>query len=302
MKLEVADEGAIYPVTIDPTFTQQQKLEPSDPAAGDRFANEVAISGDTVVIGNKFDDGAAGGDQGSVYVFVRSGGVWTQQQKLLASDPAAGAVFGHWVAIDGETLVVGTPGDFFSGSLGSAYVFVRSGGVWSQQQKLQASDAAANDQFGLRVAISGETVAVSSEGAAYVFVRSGGVWSQQQKLLASDPEAGDRFGEALAISAETVVVGARMHDGAAGGNQGSAYVFVRSSGVWTQQQKLEASDAAANDQFGGAAAIDGETLVVGAQFDDGAAGIDPGSAYVFVRSGWSLDPAAKARGLGPGGN
>ena len=308
VRIEVADEEAIYPVTIDPTITQQQKLEASDAGAFDRFGSSVAISGETVVVGAFTDAGAAGADQGSAYVFVRSGGVWSQQQKLEASDAAAGDLFGSSVAISGETVVVGAMRDAGAAGSGqgSAYVFVRSGGVWSQQQKLEASDAAAFDLFGSSVAISGETVVISSpldagaagffQGSAYVFVRSGGVWSQQQKLEASDAAAGDQFGFSVAISGETVVVGAFADTGAAGAVQGSAYVFVRSGGVWSQQQKLEASDAAANDWFGFSVAISEETVVVGARFDDGAAGLNQGSAYVFVRSGgvWSQQQKLEA--------
>jgi FG-GAP repeat len=291
------DEGAIYPVTIDPTFTQQQKLEASDPAAGDGFGNSVAISGKTVVVGAPGNvGGGAGIAQGSAYVFVRSGGVWSQQQKLEAADAAANDVFGFSVAISGETIVVGAVGDdgAAGSGQGSAYVFVRSGGVWSQQQKLEASDAAAFDNFGFSVAISGKTIVVGAvgdagatgifQGSAYVFVRSGGVWSQQQKLEASDAAALDFFGNSVAISGETVVIGAFRDAGAAGSFQGSAYVFVLSGGVWSQQQKLEAADAAAGDQFGFSVAISGETIVVGAVGDAGAAGSSQGSTYVFVRS------------------
>src|SRR6266540_1557651 len=184
--LEVDDREAVWPVTIDPTFTQHQKLEASDPAAFAVFGISVAISGETVVVGAPGDD-----SRGSAYVFARNGGVWSQQQKLLASDAAAGDAFGESVATRGETVVVGARG---GGVGGSAYVFARSSGVWSQQQKLRASDAAVADSFGASVAISGETV----------------------------------------------VVGAIGDDGAAGRDQGSAYVFARSGGVWTQQQKLEA--------------------------------------------------------------
>ena len=109
--LEVDDRDAVWPVTIDPTFTQQQKLVASDAAADDIFGCSVAISGETVVVGAPRDDGAAGFDQGSAYVFVRSGGVWSQQQKLVASDAAAGDNFGSSVAISGETVVVGAPSD-----------------------------------------------------------------------------------------------------------------------------------------------------------------------------------------------
>jgi FG-GAP repeat protein/putative Ig domain-containing protein len=308
VKLEIADEGAIYPVTIDPTFTQQQKLEASDAAGGDNFGESVAISGETVVVGARLDDGTGGGEQGSAYVFVRSGTSWSQQQKLEAADAAAGDQFGRSVAISGETLVVGARlDDGAAGSdQGSAYVFVRSGGVWSQQQKLEASDPGAGDNFGESVGIDGETIVVgalqhngaagSNQGSAYVFVRSGGVWSQQQKLEAADAAADDQFGHRVAISGETLVVGARLDDGAAGSDQGSAYVFVSSGGVWSQQQKLETSDAAGGDLFGVSLAISGNTIVVGAQGDDGTAGDAQGSAYVFVRSGgvWSQQQKLEA--------
>jgi FG-GAP repeat len=153
------------------------------------------------------DDGTAGLDQGSAYVFVRSAGVWSQQQKLVAADAASndnfGDNFGNSVAISGETLVVGAP--FHAGTAGlnrgSAYVFVRNGEVWSEQQKLLAADAASEDGFGFSVTISGETLVVDApfkaglpQGSAYIFVHSGGVWSQQQKLLASDAAKPGNFG------------------------------------------------------------------------------------------------------------
>jgi FG-GAP repeat len=297
VKLEVEGEGAIYPVTIDPTFTQQQKLEASDAAEGDFFGFSVAISGETVVVGAPFDEGAAGIDQGSAYVFVRSAGGWTQQQKLEAADPAEGDQFGNSVAISGETIVVGALLDDGAAGFeqGSAYVFVRSAGVWTQQQKLEAADAAQDDRFGTSVAISGETVVIgapgddgaagSVQGSAYVFVRSAGGWTQQQKLEAADAAEGDFFGNSVAVSGETVVAGAFGDSGAAGFAQGSAYVFVHSAGVWTQQQKLEAADPAEGDFFGFSVAISGETVVAGARGDDGAGGSVQGSAYVFVRSG-----------------
>ena len=112
-------------------------------------------------------------------------------------------------------------------------------------------------------------------------MRSGEPGYQQQKLEASDPAADDQFGFSVAISGETVVVGAPFDDGAAGNAQGSAYVFARSGGLWSQQQKLEPLDAAELDQFGFSVAISEETIVVGAPFDDGTGGSNQGSAYVF---------------------
>jgi hypothetical protein len=154
---------------------------------------------------------------------------------------------------------------------------VRSGTRWSQQQKLTASDAAPNDDFGLAVALSGDTAVVGAENnSAYVFVRSGTRWSEQQKLTASDAAAGAGgfFGNSVAVSGDTAVVGAYA-DVDAGGDSGAAYVFVRSGTRWSEQQKLTASDAAAGIRFGNSVAVSGDTAVVGAYADD--------SAYVFVR-------------------
>ena len=232
LELRVVTAGARYPVVIDPTWSEQQKLTASDAAWNDDFGTSVALSGDTAVVGAPFDDDA-GSASGSAYVFVRSGTRWSQQQKLTASDAAPNDDFGLAVALSGDTAVVGAIGDDDAGrDSGAAYVFVRSGTRWSQQQKLTASDAASNDLFGISVAVSGDTAVVGAyadddaggdSGAAYVFVRSGTRWSEQQKLTASDAAAGIRFGNSVAVSGDTAVVGAYADD--------SAYVFVRPSAV-----------------------------------------------------------------------
>ena len=291
--LVIDDVGASYPLEVDPlVWVQQQKLSASDGAAGDVFGVSVAVSGDTAVIGAYHDDDK-GGDSGSAYVFVRSGAVWTEQQKLTASDGAAGDVFGVSVAVSGDTAVIGAyHDDDKGGDSGSAYVFVRSGGVWTQQKKLTASDGAAFDYFGRSVAVSGDTAVIgayfddvqgSLSGSAYVFVRSGGVWTQQKKLTASDGAAFDYFGSSVAVSGDTAVIGTLLDDDK-GSDSGSAYVFVRSGGVWTEQQKLTASDGAATDYFGFSVAVSGDTAVIGTPYDDDK-GSNSGSAYVFVRSG-----------------
>jgi len=274
-------------------WTEQVKLAALDAAAGDQFGLGVSISGDTAIIAAPGDDDA-GTDSGSAYVFVRSGTVWTQQTKLTALDAAAGDGFGSWVAIEGDTAVVGAIGNDDAGeSSGSAYVFVRSGTTWTEQAKLIADDGAAGDAFGTSVSISGDTAVVSARlddgvsgadsGSAYVFTRSGSTWTQQAKLIAPDEAAFDEFGTAVSISGNTVIVGARFDDDA-GDRSGSAYVFVRSGITWTQQAKLTASDAAAFESFGVSVALDGNTAVVGA-FESSDAGTGSGSAYLFDRTG-----------------
>ena len=267
---------------------QTTKVVAADGMAGDRFGGPVAVDGDTAVIGALFDDVGANMDQGSAYVFMRSGTRWVQQQQLLATGGAATDLFGSSVAISGDTIIVGAYSDNVGANTnqGSAYVFVRSGGVWSQVQQFTASDGTAGAGFGISAAMTADTAiigaATSSIGSAYVFTRSGGMWTQQQKLTASDGNSGNFFGVSVALSGETALIGA---DGTFGG--GAAYVFLRSGSTWTQQQKLTASDGVAGEGFGRAVALSGQTALVGSNAAVG--GVRKGAAYAFTRSGatWS---------------
>jgi len=282
------------------SWIEQAKLTASDAGLGDRFGSSVAIDGDYAIVGAYLDDDN-GSASGSAYVFVRSGSSWTEQAKLTASDAAANDYFGHSVAIAGDYVIVGAYQDDDGGSRsGSAYVFVRSGNSWTEQVKLTASDAAANDYFGYSVAIAGDYVIVgayrdydggSASGSAYVFVRSGNSWIEQAKLTPSDAATNDYFGYSVAIDGNSAIVGA-YGNGDNGFSSGSAYVFMRSSNSWSEQSKLTASDAAANDYFGHSVAIAGDYALVGAYLDDDD-GVNSGSAYVFVRSGNSWTEQVK---------
>jgi hypothetical protein len=272
---------------VTPDSFNEQKLTASDGAAGDFFGTSVAVSGSTIVVGAPFDSIGGNLFQGSAYVFNRQGGSWVEQQKLTASDGAAGDQFGHSVAVDGSTIVVGAWLDDINGNLdqGSAHVFNRQGGSWVEEQKLIASDGAPGDRLGWSVAISGSTFAVvaignSFEGSAYVFDRQEGSWVEEQKLTASDGAPGDHFGNSVAISGSTIVVGSAILSIFF---EGSAYVFNRQGRSWVETQKLTASDGAGGDIFGWSVAISGSTLVVGAWGDTVGANSNQGSAYVFNR-------------------
>ena len=296
--IEVQDAEAEYPLTIDPHITQQAKIIANDGAAGDGFGSSVAISGDTVVVGSPFDNVGTNTDQGSAYVFTRSSSTltWSEQAKLTAFDSDPNDHFGRSVAIDGDHIVVGSY-HFDDGPSpgGAAFYFTRSGTTWTRQARLTAFDGTGLDDFGYSVAIRDSTIVVGAyakdeganfnQGAVYVFSGS----SFQAKLLASDGAASDFFGYSVAISGNTIVVGAPFDDVGANADQGSAYVFIYTGSNWIQQQKLTAADGAAGDQFGYSVAISGDTVVVGAPFDDVGFSVNQGSAYVFIRSGttWS---------------
>ena len=322
------NSGAAYVFTrTGTTWSQQAYLKASNTGAGDNFGDTISISGDTVVVGangeasfatgvngNQNDNSAT--SAGAVYVFTRSGIVWSQQAYIKASNTKAGQNFGWSVAISGDTLVVGAvneqsnavgvngnQNDISTLGAGAAYVFTRSGTVWSQQAYLKASNSGSNDFFGNAAAISGDTLVVGAigeasnstgvngvqtdnsavnSGAVYVFTRTGTTWSQQAYIKASNTGSGDFLGTSVAISGDTLIAGANGEASNATGvngvqtdnsasNAGAVYVFTRTGTTWSQQAYLKASNAETRDDFGIAVAISGDTLVVGAYGESSSA-------------------------------
>jgi hypothetical protein len=246
-------------------------------APGDLFGSAVAISGTTAIVGaygvNDFS--------GAAYIYVRSGKTWHQQATL--SDPAGGVqdTFGCSVALSGTTAVVGAPG--VNDVAGAAYIYVRTGKTWHQQAELADPVGTTLDYFGCPVAVSGETVLISSVnannniGVTYVYVRTGTTWRRQASLTL--PGGGDNagFGTSVAISGGTAVIGA---PGVFAGI-GAAYVYARSGQRWRQQARLIDPAGISGQQFGSAVALSGATAAIGAV----AVGQDAGAAWVYVRSG-----------------
>jgi len=299
--VRVEDAGARYPLVIDP-WIQQAELIASDGAAGDNFGAALAVDGSIAVVGSPGHTVGSNQYQGAVYVFVESGGTWSQQAELIASDGEGGDYFGNSVAVSGSIVVVGADNHTVGSNSGqgAAYVFVQNGATWSQQAELTSSDRGGGDNFGNSVAVSGSTVVVGAanhtvgsngyhQGAAYVFVQSGTSWSQQTELTSSDGEADDNFGSAVAVSGSTAVVGAPCHlfvGYPQGCGLGAAYVFAGSGGTWNQQAEL--AGPGEDDDFGSAVAVSGSTAVVGAFHLYSPTQL--GAAYVFAQSGgtWSL--------------
>lgn len=221
--------------------------------------------------------------------------VWSEHFKLLAGDGESGDYFGHAVALSGELAVVGAHQDDVDDEYqGSAYVFVRTGSSWAEEEKLTAADHEYGALFGRAVAIHGERVLIGApnhdenaadSGAAYVFVRTASNWAEEAKLSAADGEENDLFGGAVALSADRAVVGARQDDDN-GPYAGSAYVFVRTASNWAEEAKLLPQTGFAGMNFGPSVASDGDVAVIGAT-EDRSNNLTTGSAYVFVRSATS---------------
>lgn len=323
----VNNVGAAYVYRLQKNgWRLESKLQAADGDAFDQGGVSVSISGDVVVVGASEDDIIDASDPddiiitpnlGSAYVYRFDGDVWTQEQKLEASDMAATDFFGTSVSVSGSVIASGAPFDDDTAiSTGSVYMFRYDGATWVEEEKLTALDPTANVRFGTIVAVDGDVLAVSAvfdsangflAGSAYVFRYDADseTWIQEQKLFAPDGAVVDVFGERLDISGDVIVVASRLHDEAAL-DSGAVYVY-RYNGVddWVAEQELLASDASTLDYFGSSVSVDGDTIVVGASADDDD-GSRSGAAYVFrydaVSETWAEDVKITAKDGNTGDN
>jgi lipocalin len=315
------DPGAAWVFTRSAGVWSQQgtKLVGTDAVGLAEQGRSVALSADgtTAIVGGPADNGLAG----AAWVFTRSAGVWSQQDPKLVGTGAIGDAFQGWsvaLSADGNTAIVGgfndNPGNNSSPSLGAAWVFTRSAGVWSQQgPKLVGTDAVEIAGFGVEIGYSvslsadGNTAIVggygdnAGAGAAWVFTRSPeGVWSQQGPKLVGTGAVGAasiQQGHSVALSGDgnTAISGGPEDDGLAG----AAWVFTRSAGVWSQQGPKLVGTGATGGAQGWAVSLssDGDTAIVGGPNDG------HGAAWVFTRSAgvWSQQ-GAKLVGTGAATN
>ena len=281
------------------SWVQKQKITSTPRGVGAQHGNAVALSGSTMVVGARFDSTTAS-QAGAAFVYVLSGGIWTQQAVLLANDGALGDKFGQSVAISEDTIVVGAYNDDSPlSNAGSAYVFFRSGTNWTLQQKLTGSDSTADDQFGSSVAITGESIIVganhadlpgnSEAGSAYFYRRTGSVWAQIQKLIPVSTNGsvilGDHFGDSAAMSGNRIAIGASGDDNPFT-SAGAVYAYAESGGAYGLQQKITIPSGANGDNFGFSVAIEGNTLVGGAlQYTPIIGQPAYGAAYIYEFNG-----------------
>jgi hypothetical protein len=290
LQLRIADNGARYPLRVDPFVQQGEKLTAGEELGAGQFGKEVALSadGNTALIGGPNDNGSVG----AAWVFTRSGTTWTQQgPKLTGTGELGTGLFGSGVALsaDGNTALIGGPGD--NHEVGATWVFTRSGSTWTQQAELTGTGSTGRTQFGFRVALSadGNTALIGGpgdsafQGAAWVFTQSEGAWTQQgSKLTGGGATTEAEFGAGVALSSDgnTALIG-----GSGDATfTGAAWVFTRSEETWTQQgAKLTGSGEVGSGRLGFRVALSetGDTALLGA----GSDASEVGAAFVFVRSG-----------------
>jgi hypothetical protein len=308
--------GAVYVfVREGESWKQQAYLKPNDTSAYDLFGSMVKIEGDTIVVGATHENiftSASANRSGAVYVFTRKDGVWTQTQRLVANDQNGVNLLGASLALQGDTLAVGAPGESSKGAnSGAVYIFERSGSMWTQMHKIYSSMPGDGAVFGGAVAIGGDRLVVgapdesrpeSHTGSAEVFVKRDGKWTSQQRLQPPGLGQTANFGFAISISGNRIAIGApRTHQilSMMSTPPGEVYIYDAEGDGWTQTAKLTATIPTATDEFGVVLALSGMSLAVGASEDvSGAAGIgaDPkrkdsvgsGAVYLFAldASGW----------------
>ncbi len=295
------------------------RIVASDRERADEFGHSVAISGDYAIVGAPLEDHSVTGfnfqsNKGSAYIFKKGPSVWSEEQKIVGTSAATDDNFGWSVGISGDYAIIGTPRDALSAAggmilteAGTATIFKKSTtGNWSQMQILNASDKTAGDEFGHSVAISGDYAIVGAmleehnatggaklnlAGSAYIFERNGTSWKQAEKVVAADRATGDMFGASVSISGDHAIVGAYNEDedetgGNTLANAGSAYIYKKSSGNWTQADKIVATDRGSSNVLGNSVAISGDYAIVGAHMEsENASGGNTlgsaGASYIF---------------------
>ncbi len=291
---ESAGAAYIY-VRSGSKWINEVKLVSHPLRANSRFGASVAISGDTVVIGDHMASEAQ--------IFVFDGSEWIYETTLSASTPTD-SEFGSSVSIDGDTVLIGASGYDLNGvnSVGRVYAYQRTGTNWLLQSVLSPNNPEAGGRFGEAVDLDGDLAVVGAltnggpfdvdSGSAYIFVRSGNIWQQEALLAPEDLDHGDYFGSSVAIDNGTVVVGAWMHDIPGEINHsGAAYVFARRPNVpatWQQMDKITSQETTSWAEFGWSVDILDNTILVGAKsnrgLDGGPGSPRPGSAHVFQKN------------------
>lgn len=288
--------GAVYVYErVGGAWIQNAKLVPLSGDDQERFGHSVAVSGSRIAVGAPFISDVDDNERATpAYVFERNGSNWIGTRLLPADDPRD-SWFGYSIALSGDVVVVGAPGDKKRGlGTGAAYVFENNGASWNQTARLEDAEGGVQDFLGRDVAVDGDVIVVGAEaggdpttlntGIALVYERPAGTWVESARLVPEGVAVGTQVGYAVEVRGSTIVVSAH-HDDQFGTDSGAAYVYEKDAAAgWLETSKLYNPTSGGGDHFGAAAAIAGAgTIVVGARYDDDD-GYDSGSIYVFEAS------------------
>ncbi|MGE3609640.1 MAG: fibronectin type III domain-containing protein [Bacteriovoracaceae bacterium] len=330
------DSGAVYVFKrTGSNWAQEAYVKAANNAASDNLGRNVSLSGDILAVGADGEDSnqttitngtTASSDNsvltsGAIYIYKRTGVNWAQEAYVKASNVGASDAMGYYISLSGDTLAVGVPledsnqtsitngntasSDNSASDSGAVYVYRRNGTSWIQEAYIKSSNSEANDQFGINVSISGDTIAVgayledsnqtsitngatsssnnsaSASGAVYVYRRNGYTWTQEAYIKSSNAEANDQFGQFVSLDGNTLVALSQREDSNlttvtngttssadnSSGDSGAAYVYKRNGTTWSQEAYIKASNNG-SDYYGSAVSISGDTIAVGVYQED----------------------------------
>lgn len=295
-----SDQGSAYIFFFNGTsWVEQAKLVASGGSPDDNFGFSVAINGDYAIVGAPYDNVGIDADQGSAYIFTRSGINWTQQASITGSSATAGDNFGHSVSIDGAYAAIGAPRDDVGANndQGTAYVFFRTGISWAQQDYVTLPSGAAGDRFGHAVSLSGnflvagapndDVTATIDAGSVHFFTRSGTDWSHEQVLTYTN-NPNYHFGNSVSVSGDRMAAGSPGEGNT--GYTGSGRAYFHNGSTWETSPNgnwlntLLGMDNDADERFGCAVSVAGNSLIVGAYLNNDAANL-AGRAYLIQTDG-----------------
>ncbi|HEV7781588.1 MAG TPA: hypothetical protein VGO58_09990 [Chitinophagaceae bacterium] len=271
------NRGSVFVYQYNGTaWVLSQTLTDPGGALGDQFGCSVAVAGNFLLVGAYLGDGI-GVNSGSVCFFQFNGSSWVFTQEIIDPSGAVNDNFGWSVSISGNVAIVGSPLDDtpFGANAGTATVFRYNGSTWATPVKLSDPVAAANDQFGSSVSISGNYAAAGSpvddglggtdQGSVSVFFFST-IWNIMQKITDINGAANDLFGWSVSLSGNYLLIGSQQDDGPGGLNQGSVFIHQRIGAGWQKLQAIIDPAGLADDLFGSSTALDGSTnsFVIGA--------------------------------------
>ena len=285
------DSGAAYVYLLaDGTWTYRAKLLDPEPFDGARFGYSVAVSGDSIVVGSYPTTASTG----TVIVYRATGLDWDLEQRLQPAEDVSGSQFGCAVAADGDSVVIGAPQARTDGvAAGAAYVFVRSGSGWTEEQRLVAAQPIGYTKLGRAVDIDGDRViAGTANRSAHVFHRQDGAWIAEARLSNDGVDADHDYGRAVGISGRTAVIGSPQDDDM-GSYSGAIYVHTLGDLGWVPAQKLTASDGTYGENLGWSVAISGQVILGGALRADLPNAWDGGAVYRYVRRADRWDETEK---------
>lgn len=309
-------QGAVYVFGRGPAgWTQQALLAAAEGEAYAGFGASLALRGDVLVVGAPHTgEETIGRDLGAVHIFVRHESVWTERARLMVADEDDDYLtylFGHSLALDGDTLLIGAYqyDEAIDDHRHVVYVFTRDGDSWQRQAKFVLGLSVMNWEYTQTIALSGnralvgmprETVgANAAQGRVYFLQRIDGIWEKDGSLTPADGGPGDEFGCSLTLQGNTAVVVSCRYD--ANDHTGKAYVFVRKGRRWHEQVKLNPQDVDNQPLHIATVALDGDTVVLGAPYVEATAGAS-GAAYVYRRDGatWTFQERLAGDNSGDG--